>query len=406
VTSRLHLLSGLSVLFAVSCVEVPPEAPPSDPEADSVVTFRAGTWDELDCPDSARGPDGLCSTDTTVWPELYPQFWEQPETIASLDPVPDCEALFDEIIAIDESVDTWSPQDVWSDLLQPEDLGSEIWAEVHMDFLLEGLSDRPLEVLLLHSAPRIAPGGNEFTEYLLILRDRFAGDVVSSLFVPAGDSLPAVVVMPGHAETGEFHLEERYGAYFAGAGFAVIAPWFRASTQDPGPLGRGTETETALTFVCQDMNLMAMRAYEALLAQRAIAAWPGVDLERIGLLGHSGGSSAAHLLFWEESSPFPLYVIDNAPAHSDVDLMANGDYTLDCGVHPRLAELETLIADVCALPAIWDREVVRIPYAYSSQSIQVDDECSFWPWSPIEVDPLPDDTESVAIVLAPFLEGL
>jgi hypothetical protein len=86
--------------------------------------------------------------------------------------------------------------------------------------------------------------------------------------------------------------------------------------------------------------------------------------------------------------------------------MDNGDYTIDCGVHPRLTDLETLIADVCALPAAWDREVIRVPYAYSSQSVQVDDECSFWPWSPTEVEPLADDADSAAIALTPFLNRL
>jgi hypothetical protein len=72
-------------------------------------------------------------------------------------------------------------------------------------------------------------------------------------------------------------------------------------------------------------------------------------------------------------------VNDDSPAQSDIDLMDDGGYTINYGVHPRLADLETLIAD---------------------------DDCSFWPSSPTEVAPPADDADLAAIALTPFLNRL
>ena len=377
------------------------------------------TWQEAspeftqDCPDNARQGEARCGPWTAEWQELYDPFFAQPQVADAAEPVDDCASLPADLWAIREAGDSWSEPLEWADVGGPAGLGESAWRATGMDFLIDSLPERDMEVFVLSTMPLLSPNGVPYDELSLVIRDRFAGDVPALLLLPRGDDVvPAVVAMPGHAEDAGFHVDTRFGSRFPERGLALLTVSFRAYQQGDGPATTHPETNAAMRFLCLGMNLMTMRAYEAVLAVRAAAAHPRLDGGRIGVIGHSGGSTAAHLLVWREDVPVNTWVLDNGPAHFDLDQREPGDpatITVDCGVHEWLDGATQLLADVCSVPGEWGREILRVPYAYSTQAAPYDnsDDCTVWPWENAgELEPEPTDGEAPELFLPFFVQRL
>lgn len=407
----MQLTPWLAALAAVSCS--PTGAIPG------AVTGPRVLWDEdpdapLPCPADAR--DGaLCDRDATGWAEPYDSFFAQPEAQAAASPWPDCSAELDRMGAARLESREWAETLDWEDGLSPRTLGRAAWAGVHMEFLLDDVQGRELRATVV-AEERFA----DRVEQRVILQDRFAGRVPLLLVLPvSGGPHPAVVVHPGHAEDGAFHYRFRFGGRLVEAGFAFAAVDFRAYRQDD-PRGRRPEHDAAMRFFCAGQSLTTMRAYEGLLAQRAVAAHPAVDGSRIGVLGHSGGSSTAHLSMWLPEAPARAWVVDSPPSHADFDPPEGppppdadpADYpppstwSLDCGVHSALQGLSGPLSEVCALPPEWDRAVRRVPYGYDPDLQPLEpppDDCRMWPFGGGNSDPDPE-SERPAQWFVPFFE--
>jgi hypothetical protein len=378
------------------CTADDDDSGPDDDDATPppIVQFvEADVAAEQSCPPESRDSNGICFSDSTSWIEPYDAFFSQPESMAAAVPVPECDAWLDELAAIREAQTPWVEMLDWDDVT-PEQLGDEIWRGVGMEFLHDGLWERPLTVLMGEPTSRVSPDGVPYVERQVILRDRFAGDVPALLLLPEGAGPhPAVVALPGHAENGASHVNWRFGSRFPEAGFGLLAVSFRAyqQTGDGGPIR--PESEVARLFLCNGFNLMAMRAYETLLAVRALDALEVVDGGRIGAIGHSGGSVTSTFLLWRDDVPIDAWVLDNPPAFFDVEVGGDWGYTVDCGVHPELQKRSSLIGDRCALPPEWGREVLRVPYAYSVPIEADTGACDVWPTSDQAEEPSPDDPD-------------
>ncbi len=398
-------LAACSLLLQLGC------GPVTEPSIDptGVTAWIPASPDFVqDCPDEARLGDGSCSPRTAQWFERYDTFFAQPETQAAVQPRADCDTLAEDLWDIRQLGQGWMQPLDWPDVGGPEHLGAALWDGVSMGWLMDSLPARDLNVFVLDEVERTTASGVPFRQLSLVLRDRFAGDVPAVLLLPEGPGpFPGVVVLPGHAEDAEFHIDNRYGARFPERGMALLAVSFRAYQQGDTVQGPHPDSEAAQRFLCQGMNLMTMRAYEAALGLRALRAHDLVSADRVGVLGHSGGSSAAHLLLWRPEIDVQAWVLDNRPAHFDVDLMDPDDpdtVTVDCGVHETLDAATELTADVCMLPEEWGRAVERVPYAYAPDAVRLDwvDSCATWPWEPAE-EPGPDDPNAADWFL-PFFE--
>lgn len=399
---------GLATVLFIAHIGCSPESPLPTSEVGGATTWQDAPSDfEQDCPEHAQQGDGSCAGTSTAWRELYDTFFEQPETIANLAPDPDCDSLPGDLWAIRQLGEGWMTPFDWPEVGGPEGLGAALWEGVNMGWLLDSLPDRDLDVFVLSERQVESSEGVPYRELDLVLRDRFAGDVPALLLVPSGEGpFPGVLALPGHAEDAPYHVDNRFGARFPERGMALLAVSFRAYQQGDSVQGPHPESQAAHRFLCQGMSLMAMRAYEAALGLRALRSLDGMDPERIGVIGHSGGSTTAHFLLWRLDVDVHAWVLDNRPAHFDVDLMDPDDpstVTLDCGVHPWADGATELLADVCMLPEEWERDVSRVPYAYSPGATPVEGErCATWPWEPA-AEPGPDDPDAPEWFL-PFFE--
>lgn len=413
--SRRRILGSL-LLLGVGCdvpgllhdddAATPVDADDDDAAPPGPVTFiDADIAVEQECPDASRW-GGACDPDTTSWVELYDSFFAQPEAMAAAAPMEDCEAYLDALFEIRVSGEAWVEAAEWSEVGGPDGLAEEVWAGVGMEFLFDDLSRRPLQVLQGPPLPRFSPDGVPYTEQEVILRDRFAGDVPGLLLLPVGPGpFPAVVALPGHAETAGQHVDNRYGARFPEAGLALLAVSFRAyqQTGDGGPIR--PESAASRRFLCEGFSLLGMRAYEATLAARALGAHPLTEGQPLGAIGHSGGSNTSYALVWRKDVPIEAWVFDNSPANFDMDEF-QGSYTLDCAVHEELERVSGLMGDLCAMPADWGRPWRRVPYAYAPGVEPVDDECSFWPYPPTPTEPGPGDAGAPGLFIPFFVEAL
>ena len=60
--------------------------------------------------------------------------------------------------------------------------------------------------------------------------------------------------------------------------------------------------------------MMAVRIYEVLLLHKLLRCRPDIDTERLGLIGHSGGSAVGNLAIRVAPEIFDAYVSDNMTA--------------------------------------------------------------------------------------------
>jgi len=158
----------------------------------------------------------------------------------------------------------------------------------------------------------LAPGPG-YRQQRLRFRDPHLGVFGALLLLPEAGAgpYPAVLALPGHNETPEDHRDRRHGALLAQRGFAVLVPALRAYDS------REAEHEATVALLCQGFSLLGLRVYEALVALRYLAEHAEVDADRVGLLGHSGGSATLNLVVRLTSIPRAL-VTDTATGYLNV----------------------------------------------------------------------------------------
>ncbi len=127
-------------------------------------------------------------------------------------------------------------------------------------------------------------------EIRLCIDDPWVGQFEALLLLPGLDGpYPAIVAHPGHAETAAYHRDYRHGRAIIEAGYvlAILEP--RAFAGDE------YEHEVAERLLLKGHVLVSLRLYELAVLHHYLAKRDDVDGERIGLMGHSGGSDPSSL---------------------------------------------------------------------------------------------------------------
>lgn len=114
------------------------------------------------------------------------------------------------------------------------------------------------------------------------------------------------------------------------------------------------EHNVALRLLAEGFALMGLRVYESLLGPKFLRHWPGIAPERIGLIGHSGGSSTSNLTV-RQGTGFRAYVSDRAVDCAEwIPLLR----MYHCETVPALYPYAALINNLstCTVPAL------KVPY--------------------------------------------
>ena len=166
-----------------------------------------------------------------------------------------------------------------------KDLKKTIIEELNIGFLLSDLNQRELLVTITNIIQ-----DENYIENELIFTDPNVGSFSVLLLIPneKKDLYPAIIGLHGHA--GNYNsLKDSYGGKeLAQAGFVVIMPSFRAMDC----LGHPEEIITQ-KLIKSGFTLMGIRIYETFLLEKYLKYKDFID--KIGIMGHSGGSDTAYL---------------------------------------------------------------------------------------------------------------
>ncbi|HPQ67915.1 MAG TPA: hypothetical protein PKW95_02225 [bacterium] len=170
--------------------------------------------------------------------------------------------------------------------LQDNDtLVSLITEAINLDFLLDGLNERELVVTTVRRSET-----DDYYEREMIFSDPYVGDFQGILLTPKTEGPhPAVVAIHGHNETASHYIYYYDGEAYPESGIALLVLSMRADRADE------VESQVSQSLLEAGFSFMALRVYETSLALKYLQYLPEIDNERIGLIGHSGGSVTSNL---------------------------------------------------------------------------------------------------------------
>jgi len=158
-------------------------------------------------------------------------------------------------------------------------------AGLNIRFMLDGLDSRPLLIYHLDEKAK-----RHYIHSRLLFWDPLAGHFEARLLSPTSRGpYPAVLNLVGHRESEKRFAAKSVIRALAKRGFLIITPKFRAFNC------RTDEIEIATHLARNGFTLMGLRVYEALLMLKYLNHHPKVNPDRIGILGHSGGSTVSNL---------------------------------------------------------------------------------------------------------------
>lgn len=171
--------------------------------------------------------------------------------------------------------------------LSSEELKKIILEGLNIGFLLEGINRRPLTVTTIseHSY-------DDYLERELLFEDVHVGKFRALILIPKvkRSSFPALLGFDGHGPTRNRFKDEFMGLELVREGFIVLMIGFRAMN-----LGND-EAKISRKLLLHGFSLMGIRVYESLLLLKYLLYLDKVDNKKIGIIGHSGGSSSVHLI--------------------------------------------------------------------------------------------------------------
>jgi hypothetical protein len=235
--------------------------------------------------------------------------------------------------------------------MEPEALRTAILEGLNIAFLADGLDERPLTVTTIGVTQSA-----DVVETRLLFQDPWVGTFEALLLTPSGPGpFPTVLALHGHGDDPLIYRDEYHGGEYPGRGLALLVPGLRAMGSGPPAIIENTVTKKLLV---QGFTLMGLRVYEALLAYRYLRARPDLaEPGRIGLIGHSGGSSAGNLVARVEPR-LAAYVSDYQIDYAE--WLAPYPF-YHCETVPALYPLNGLINDFSTCPA----PVLTVPYKYT-----------------------------------------
>jgi len=208
--------------------------------------------------------------------------------------------------------------------LPESELRDRIIDGLNIGFLLDGFDPRPLTVAT--TARRTAVSGYE--ERSLLFDDPLVGQFKALLLLPQGQGfvppVPAVIAIHGHSDDAVVYRDQYHGADYPGRDYAILILTMRAMSVDRA------EHAVSKKLLRHGFTLAGLHVYETLLGLKYLRHLAGIDPERIGLIGHSGGSSIGdltirieprfavfvtdHAVNWYRSAFFELYHCETVPA--------------------------------------------------------------------------------------------
>lgn len=187
-----------------------------------------------------------------------------------------------------------------------EVLRGEIIERLNIGFLIDQLDDGYLARTEMSLEPGAVTDG--VAAYALTIHDPMLPvPIEARVLAPAAQRLsldasfglrfedgtmarPAIVGLHGHGQTPELFQSQGYGQELAEQGYVVVIPsfWFMEC---------GVE-ESALSelLLHRGFALMGLRVYKALVMLRVLRSSEAIDPARLGMIAHSGGSSASWLV--------------------------------------------------------------------------------------------------------------
>ena len=246
--------------------------------------------------------------------------------------------------AVDALVEKLGSEPLVAGPLGQAELAAAVERALNLSFLRRGIAERSLEVRSTVSDA----GGYE--ERALALTDPYVGTLHAILLLPKGPGpFPAVIALHGHGDSAEIYRDEHHGRDYPARGLAILMLTFRGMKIDQ------YEHEATRTLMAHGLHLMGLRVYEALLGLKYLRSLPEIDPERIGLIGHSGGSSTGNLVVRLEPA-FKAYVSDHQVDYRSSD---PGE-PYHCETVPGLYPLHPLVNDLSTAPV--PVKVVRYSY--------------------------------------------
>ena len=194
-------------------------------------------------------------------------------------------------------------------------VATEALADVIVDgsnlrFLLDGLDQRDLLVqpadLSVGTFTTFEGPSYPGTQLVLGLTDPWVGTIQVVLLLPTDPGPhPVVIAHPGHFETAFDFRDLHDGASYPGRGhaLAIISP--RAYD------GYTTEDLVTRSALLGGFSMMAIRIYELMLVHKLLRCRPDIDADRLGLIGHSGGSGVGNPMIRVGHDIIDAYVTDN-----------------------------------------------------------------------------------------------
>jgi hypothetical protein len=195
-----------------------------------------------------------------------------------------------------------------------------------------------------------------FLSQFILVRDPLVGEFFCQLLLPFhvdDDRFPALLALHGHGENAESFSERSLIQNLVLQGVVVIIPWFRA-------MRRIYEDEINPKLMRLGFPLMGIRIYEALRAIEVLKNLKIVDLDRLGVIGHSGGSSIASLVSY--CTPAIKACV------SDYETSFGENQDSGCCEHlPKLRGIASQIHEITNHPC----PLLKAPYNYSPREDQV-----------------------------------
>ncbi len=171
--------------------------------------------------------------------------------------------------------------------LSSEEVKKIILEGLNIGFLLEGLNTRPLTVTTISEQDH-----ENYLERDLLFDDVHVGKFLALILIPkvSHSSFPAILGLDGHRPSRNRFKDDFMGLELMREGFIVLMIGYRAMN-----LGND-EAKISEKLLLNGFSLMGIRVYETLLLLKYLLYLDEVDNERIGIIGHSGGSSITHLV--------------------------------------------------------------------------------------------------------------
>ena len=231
-----------------------------------------------------------------------------------------------------------------------EMLRAQIVKALNLGFLVDGLDERPLVATTIR-----VDEADTYTETEVLFTDPWVGTFEGILLVPKGEGpFPAVLAIHGHDDTAAIYRDDYHGGDYPAHGYAILMLTMRAMGLDLGQ----SEHWIARELMLAGFDLIGLRVYESMLGLKYLRYLPEIDDARIGLIGHSGGSSASNLTVRVDPG-IAAYVSDY-----NVDYCEWGTpwEPYHCETAPDVYPYYPLIRDfsTCATP------VLQVPYRYTN----------------------------------------